>query len=294
MNLANGCRNIRRGGAGRNGRGFTLIELLVVIAIIAILAALLLPVLAKAKIKSQGISCLNNMKQLQLGSLLYAGDNNDLMPENEGYTTGGAFIGEQPGQPNWVAGQFPWGGANGLANAGGPLGGGTNVYLLGVAGDSVPGLGTLTGSIGSYAKNAGVYHCPADKYIDPQYPIPPTLRVRSCSENCYVGQPVTEIIKNNFGNYTTAMAYTKYTDFNYKLSASDCFTFDDENPKSLNDGYLLFTASGGDQPAVNHGNSSSLAFADGHAALQLWRDAYLGHAGNTDVLWLYNHGTCAK
>src|SRR6266487_4279882 len=94
------------GGTYRS-RGFTLIELLVVIAVIAILAGLLLPALAKARTKAQGIMCMNNNKQLLIAWHLYAGDFNDTccnnftIPDTMAAITSGKFN-------NWVNNVMVW------------------------------------------------------------------------------------------------------------------------------------------------------------------------------------------
>jgi prepilin-type N-terminal cleavage/methylation domain-containing protein/prepilin-type processing-associated H-X9-DG protein len=267
--------------------GFTLIELLVVIAIIAILAALLLPALSKAKEKAQAISCLSNMKQLQLVWMLYADDNDSKCPPNAtSQTANGTTVGE-PGNPwaAWVAGTLSMG-ANNPDNT-------NTTKLIGSAYQA-------HGSIGAYTKNPGIYRCPGDKTTDTASG---RLRVRSASMNGYVGahgDPGS--ISGSIGAGTTYESYKRVTDFK-RLSPTEAIVFWDERRDKINDGFfwIRMDANIRDLPGIYHNSSTSFSYADGHAALHKWKDARFialtGDAtdwGSADFRWLQNHATARR
>jgi prepilin-type processing-associated H-X9-DG protein len=225
--------------------------------------------------------------------LLYAYNNNDYMAANVNLRAGGDSTTRFP---NWVDGIVSSAANGGLQEN--PVGCATNPFFLGVQGQTGTFNGTpytLLGSIGPYARAAGIYHCPADKYLDPTWHM---LRVRSCSMNAW-----TDGSGTGGASSASYKVFIKISDFGGRLAASDCFMFLDENPMSLNDGWFLYHAGGNppavnDEPAVNHGRYTSFSFADGHAEPHEWHDAFLqtlppGSAGGTDTMWLVQHGTYA-
>ncbi len=220
--------------AKTRNRGFSLIELLVVIAIIAILAALLMPALAKSKIRAEGITCAGNLKQLSVAWFLYAEDNADLLVNNHGV-------------PETLALHQTW--ANNVEDW---LDGEGNTNLVELS-DS---------KLGPFANRATqIYKCPADRE-----PAVNGQRIRSMSMNGMVGNPGE--LTNRFN--PLYVQFFKMADIS---NPSTIFVFLDEHPDTINDGFFVNRLEDyiwGNVPASYHNGAVNLSFADGHQESHRW------------------------
>jgi prepilin-type N-terminal cleavage/methylation domain-containing protein/prepilin-type processing-associated H-X9-DG protein len=272
--------------------GFTLIELLVVIAIIAILAGMLLPSLAKAKTKAQGIQCMNNTRQLMLAWRFYVDDNQDRLPY--AYAAEGA-----PNDPH-----YPYAWVHGILD-----------YAPGNA-DNWNWTNTIAkGNIWSYTgRNAEIFKCPAD-YITVKPSAGPSSgkairRCRSNSMNAWCGLNQGDMANTWFGDRTFRF-YLKLSDMTYP-GPTRTWVLVDEHPDSINDGFFcidmrgypnLAAAALPDVPASYHNGACGFAFADGHSEIKKWTDprtmppvrkvtySSVNQANNPDVMWLWEHTT---
>jgi prepilin-type N-terminal cleavage/methylation domain-containing protein len=233
-------------------RGFTLIELMTVVAIIAILSSILLPALSKAKAKAQGLTSLNNTKQLTVAWMIYADDHNGVLAYNLGATI---TSNNPPMELNWVNNVLDWSTTSPTSS------------------DNTNSSKLVETGIGPYAsKDPNIYRCPSDRALsDVQKGAGWSSRVRSYSMNAMIGDA---------GAYSQG-GYNKnnpeYVQF-FKYAAiprpSDIFVFVEEHADSIDDGYFVNNAdylAWKNLPASHHDGAGTFSFTDGHGENHRWR-----------------------
>ncbi|MEK7686529.1 MAG: type II secretion system protein [Verrucomicrobiota bacterium] len=272
------CRGIANSG------GFTLNELIVVVAVIALLALVRLPALGYHKATGRGFGCLNNLRQLTLGWLMYAEDNQGrVVPNLDGQSI-------LTGTNAWVRGSMDYY-SNNPDN--------TNTLNL-VDARYTP--------LGPYTKRPELYRCPEDqsgvRVGGRFYP-----RVRSYSMSSAMGRQGPDFWLPT-PRYRT---FQKLSDI-VRPAPGQCWVLMDEHPDSINDPCFalamvepdnLAPAVIVDYPGSYHQGAVGISFADGHMEFHRWTDRRTMPAmrfggllplnvpspNNRDVLWLSQRTT---
>jgi len=276
-------------------RAFTLIELLVVIAVLALLLLMLIPTQAGSRTKSQGIRCLDNMRQIMNAMMLYTRDNHDFFPPN-------------PDDGNTVTGH------NWCPGVAGP---GQNAEFNS---DLIASRCLLMPYVNT---NVSLLRCTADLRIGNYQGTDPTKfgtkvpAARSISMNFAVGticpgfnsgtghsgRPTLSCNGPWLNNAHSHLRNTPWRTYG-RLSEvvipgpANLWVMTEEAPASINDGGFSFGMNVPewiDFPSTLHGMSCVVGFADGHADLHKWVDrrtvpptpiARVSVSGSGDWMWM--------
>ena len=229
----------------RSRRAVALVELLVVVALLGLLGSLHFSARAPVTGRAKLAQCFNNARQLQHAALLYADDNDDVLPPN-------APAGAPPGAV-WVPTTYMnW--TTSPAN--------TNTITL------------LSTDFARYGgRDFRLYKCPADLERASNGD-----RLRSFAMNSQMGH-IGGILPGPFPtpyvppNYNPGWRVFKRTTDFHDLDPSKLFVFIEEHPDAINDGYFQVNMSSQtfpDVPGSNHDGAGTITFADGHVEWKEW------------------------